>query len=181
MATADSVKTKMQGLIDSANAKTGASDATLTAAVNTLIAGFGSGGGGGASGIYMAKVTPSEYLGNLTIAHNLGTTDILYVAAWTETLGELLPDGNATLCKMWAKTDITTRRGGNGFSTGYNWIAANQYADTSSPNTAGYETLSISDENTVVLPRVQSGSTAGYHAGITYTVLVIAASAFSGV
>lgn len=43
MATADSVKAKMQGLIDSANAKTGASDATLTAAVNTLIAGFGSG------------------------------------------------------------------------------------------------------------------------------------------
>ena len=42
MATANSVKTKMQGLIDSANAKTGANDSTLTDAVNTLISGFGS-------------------------------------------------------------------------------------------------------------------------------------------
>lgn len=45
MATAGSVKAKMQGLIDSANAKTGGNDTTLTGAVNTLIAGFGSGGG----------------------------------------------------------------------------------------------------------------------------------------
>lgn len=46
MATADGVKSKLQGLISSANAKTGGSDTTLTAAVNTLIAGFGAGGGG---------------------------------------------------------------------------------------------------------------------------------------
>lgn len=45
MATADSVKIKMRGLIDSANAKTGGNDSTLTGAVNTLIAGFGQGGG----------------------------------------------------------------------------------------------------------------------------------------
>lgn len=44
MATADSVKVKIQGLIDSANAKTGGNDTTLTGAVSTLIAGFGSGG-----------------------------------------------------------------------------------------------------------------------------------------
>lgn len=44
MATADSVKTKIQGLIASANAKTGNTDADLTTAVNTLIDGFGQGG-----------------------------------------------------------------------------------------------------------------------------------------
>ena len=45
MATADSVKAKIQGLIASANAKTGNTDANLTTAVNTLIDGFGQGGG----------------------------------------------------------------------------------------------------------------------------------------
>lgn len=46
MATAQSVKAKLQGLIDSANAATGGSDTTLDAAVGTLIAGFGAGGSG---------------------------------------------------------------------------------------------------------------------------------------
>lgn len=46
MATADSVKAKIQGLIDQSNAATGNTDADLTTAVNSLIAGFGQGGGG---------------------------------------------------------------------------------------------------------------------------------------
>lgn len=44
MATADSVKAKIQGLIDTANATTGESDTDLTAAVSRLIDGYGSGG-----------------------------------------------------------------------------------------------------------------------------------------
>ena len=43
MATADSVKAKIQGLIDTANAKTGGSDTDLTRAVNTLLNGQSSG------------------------------------------------------------------------------------------------------------------------------------------
>lgn len=46
MATAESVKTKIRGLIDSANSTTGNTDADLTTAVDSLIAGYGSGGGG---------------------------------------------------------------------------------------------------------------------------------------
>ena len=45
MATADSVKTKLQGLIDKANAATNGSDTNLTTALDRLIAGFGKGGG----------------------------------------------------------------------------------------------------------------------------------------
>lgn len=45
MATADSVKSKLQGLIDQANNATGYTDADLTTAVGRLIAGFGQGGG----------------------------------------------------------------------------------------------------------------------------------------
>lgn len=44
MATAESVKAKLQNLITLANNTTGNTDATLTQAVNALIAGFGQGG-----------------------------------------------------------------------------------------------------------------------------------------
>lgn len=46
MATADSVKSKIQELIDTANEATGNADGDLTTAVNSLIAGFGQGGSG---------------------------------------------------------------------------------------------------------------------------------------
>lgn len=52
MATAESVKAKLQGLIDSANAKTGNSDTDLTTAVNALVSGYGQGGGGTGTGVY---------------------------------------------------------------------------------------------------------------------------------
>ena len=45
MVTAESVKGKIQGLIDSANAVTGCTDGNLSTAVGSLIAGFGQGGG----------------------------------------------------------------------------------------------------------------------------------------
>lgn len=179
MATADSVKAKMQGLIDSANAKTGGNDSTLTAAVNTLIAGFGSGGGssGGARGIYMAKITPeTDLTADFPITHNLGTTDILLVAVWAETLGDIVLDRSVNLHKVWNKTDIITKRGGNGFSIGYMWNTKVSYADTQSPPTASYENLTVVDENTIKLPRCSSGSNV-YLAGLTYTVIVIAANA----
>lgn len=45
MATADSVKEKLQGLIAKANSVTGNTDADLTMAVDALVAGYGQGGG----------------------------------------------------------------------------------------------------------------------------------------
>lgn len=58
MATAESVKGKIQGLIDSANAATGNADADLSAAVGSLIAGFGQGGG---SGMESGEMTVTAY------------------------------------------------------------------------------------------------------------------------
>lgn len=52
MATLESVKTKMQGLIDTANGATANSDADLTSAINSLVAGFGGGGGASYQKIY---------------------------------------------------------------------------------------------------------------------------------
>ena len=176
MATAESVKTKIQNLIVTANEATGNADADLTTAVNSLIAGFGTGGGGDVSGIYMAKITPAEAIDRIEINHNLGTTNILLVAAWAETLGDITLSTTSTLAKFWAKTDITTQRGGGGFSPGYMWNTTNSYAAPSAPNVMLYETLTITDENNVTLPRTQSSTNTYYNAGVTYTVVVIAAN-----
>jgi hypothetical protein len=59
MATAESVKDKIQGLISQANGVTGKTDADLTTAIGSLIAGFGQGGGsgGGATLLESGEVT----------------------------------------------------------------------------------------------------------------------------
>lgn len=60
MATAESVKGKIQGLIDSANTATGNTDADLSTAVGSLIAGFGQGGsssGGMESGEFVSTAS----------------------------------------------------------------------------------------------------------------------------
>lgn len=179
MSTAETVKAQLNALLNQANNTTGKTDTNLTAAIASLAAGFGQGGSGGgsASGIYMAKVTPSEDLAGMAIAHNLGTTDILLVACWAETLGDIVPATTASLAKFWAKTDIATQRGGGGFSPGYAWNTKNQYASPSLPNIANYEKLTVTDENNIFLPMCSSGTTNRYLAGVTYTVIVIAANA----
>lgn len=185
MATADSVKAKMQGLIDSANAKTGGNDTTLTGAVSTLIAGFGSGGGSsvGTSGIYMAKITPETDSSSIDVVHNLGTTDILFAACWAETLGDVVPTFNGALGKYWAKSDIPARVtasvNAENFNTHNVYNTTNNNAGGGAPNSTAYRDRII-DDNTFMF--AQAGSAAAkYIAGVTYTVIIIAASAFPGV
>lgn len=65
-----SVYGKIQNLITAANTVTGESDTTLTDAVQTLIDGYGQGGGSGEE-YYMFKITPAETI--LTIEANAGS------------------------------------------------------------------------------------------------------------
>jgi hypothetical protein len=185
MATADSVKAKMQGLIDSANAKTGGNDTTLTGAVNALIAGYGQGGGGssgGTSGIYMAKITPESDAEQITVNHNLGTTDILFAAILVETLGDIVPTSNGTLAKFYAKSDIpfriTSTSNSDNFNNGVFYNATNAIAQPGSMTSLIYTDVAI-DENTFEFKRVASAYK--FIAGVTYTVIIVAASAFSEV
>lgn len=62
MATADSVKAKLQGLIDKANSTTGESDTDLTAAVGRLIEGYGSEGSDTGMARSILNKTITEYV-----------------------------------------------------------------------------------------------------------------------
>ena len=170
---------KLTNIADAIRTKTGSADKLTLDGMAQAIAGIetGGGSGGGTSGIYMAKVTPAEDISTMDINHNLGTTDILLAAAWAETLGDVTPSANVTVAKFWAKTSMKTQRGGNGFGTGYLWNMANAYANPNAPNTAAYESLTITDANNVRLNRVASGSANMYLAGVTYHVVVISANA----
>lgn len=80
MATADSVKAKLQGLIAKANATTGNQDADLTTAVDALIAAIEAGGGGGTSA--WGTFTPSSYAQTIPVGVEI-PADNFYFAVTT--------------------------------------------------------------------------------------------------
>lgn len=134
--------------------------------------------GGCASGIYMAQVTPETDLDSIKITHNLGTTDILMAACFAETLGDSVPSFNGTLSKFWAKTDIAVRisssENGQNFDTHFFYVTSNQHAQGGVPSNSNYR-CSIDDENTFSFTK--AASSYKYIAGVTYTVIIIAANA----
>ena len=81
MATADSVKAKLQGLIDAANAVTGTTDTDMTAAVNNLISGFG----GGGIDIKSMTVTPSEVVSTVTLPELIGKQNVILIPRFIPT------------------------------------------------------------------------------------------------
>ena len=137
---------------------------------------------GGASGIYMAQVTPASDSTGLSVSHNLGTTDILMAVCFAETLGEVTPTFNGALAKFWAKSDIPQRISSSASSVGnydahatYN--TTNLYETIGSPNSTSYQ-CAVVDENTFKFANAGSAASK-YIAGVTYTVIIIAASALS--
>lgn len=83
MATADSVREKLSGLIDKANAKTSRQDTTLTEAVDALIAGYGSGDGSTTPSVEQATPTISVSTSGLITAS--ATQEAGMVTAGTKT------------------------------------------------------------------------------------------------
>lgn len=87
-----SILSKIQSLITAANAKTGESDTTLTDAVQTLVDGYGQGGGSGyakktgsfvlADDYTYANRADQTYSGSILIATGLSHIDSLIV--WSE-------------------------------------------------------------------------------------------------
>lgn len=96
MATAESVKTKIQGLIDKANETTGNADADLTTAVAALIEGFGAGGGAESTGwpydmgefVLDADTVTGA---NVAVPHALGAVPD-FISVWTDHWSGLTED-----------------------------------------------------------------------------------------
>lgn len=153
----------------------------ILAAVNALPE-AGGGSSGGASGIYMAKITPASDMESLQVTHNLGTTDILMAVSWTEGLGDVTPSIDGSIANIYLKSSLPFRMSSS--STHENLLAFARWSvslesvnTVSQPNSEAYFS-EVVDENNFNFARAGS-SVAKYMAGVTYTVIIMAASAFS--
>ena len=165
----------LTAIADAIREKTGKSEPLTPGQMAAEIAGIQS---GGASGIYMAKMTPAENLGATKIRHNLGTTDILLACCWPETLGDVVPTFDGVAGSFWFKTDIPNVRGGNNLALYAKYNSADSYIHAAGvPNSTQYFSVVI-DENTFEFERASSAASL-FYAGVTYTIVIIAASAFS--
>jgi hypothetical protein len=120
MATAESVKGKIEGLISKANAKTGASDKTLTGSINRLVAGY-SGGTGSTecSGKHIIEVDELPETGEEGVVYKCGDSfyqwvkefkDIITLQSNGDTLsfvGTYEALGTATFVLYYVKTKPT--------------------------------------------------------------------------
>lgn len=182
MATADSVKAKMQGLIDSANAKTGGNDTTLTGAVSALIAGFGQGGGssGGTSGIYVAEVTPEEDTNEIRISHDLNA-DVLIAALFANefTLSPDAIDRNFPVMQVYIKTNLDVYTSSSAFLNAFVANNAYNYTNGNIGRTQGYTSNSYSPKPTEDDPKnifsFQTSNVANskFKAGQTLRVVIV--------
>ena len=173
---------KLSAIADAIRGKTGGTDKLTLDGMAQAIADIetGGGSGGGASGIYMAKITPAEDVGGLTITHNLGTTDILLAAIFAESFGSFTPGRNGSLAHLWAKTKIPIIRDGNGYDMNFRYDTGNQYITYAMAAASG-GFVKFPDGDTAYFPAASSSAALQFFAGVTYTVIIMAASAFVGV
>ena len=181
MVTADSVKAKMQGLIDSANAKTGGNDTTLTAAVNALIAGFGSGGGTGLDYDMGEFVPEADTIAgpNTYISHNLGEKPG-FILVWTDDyVGVTNPDEiHATaLGFVWfnqimgLENWLTSSVKSEGTTVNFTQSQGGTGMNVVKPTSRAY-TLKSDDVSAESFMLVKVGNTTYYRAGTTYKYFV---------
>ena len=170
---------KLTAIADAIRGKTGKTDGLTLDQMATEIAGIGQGSSdGGASGIYMAKVTMADNVGSFNVMHNLGTKDILFALCFANDLNGITPASeNNIIAKSWMNTNINVRYGlDGGFNTMYKYSVANERAELGSPANGVYWDAVV-DENTFKFHRGVGGYT--YIAGVTYTIIIMAASAFA--
>lgn len=71
MSTPATIKAALQAAITKANNTTGAGDTTVTGAVDSLIAGFGQGGGGGSNNFHVFPITLSSAYTGANAEHTI--------------------------------------------------------------------------------------------------------------
>lgn len=180
MATAESVKQKIQGLISNANNTTGNTDATLTNAVKSLIAGFGTGGGEGLKydmGEFVLDAD-TKWLNPPSIPHNLGEVPE-FILVWTDDfagLSEANPaEQQCNLGYIWVKNltgmlqHLTAAATGDSLTVNFNLRSGNYRIEPVAPNSYVYLTKQPTAE---YFGLNQTGSSWYWRAGVTYKYFV---------
>lgn len=179
MATAESVKQKIQGLISNANNTTGNTDATLTNAVKSLIAGFGTGGGEGLKYDMGEFVLDADVKAlNLSLPHNLGEIPE-FILVWTDDfagLSEANPAGQqCNLGYIWLKNltgmlqRLTTAATGDSLTVNFNLSSGEYRIQPVAPNSYAYLTQQPTAE---YFGLHQTGGNNYWRAGVTYKYFV---------
>lgn len=170
---------KLTNIADAIREKTGGADPLSLDAMVEAIDSIEAGGGSVASGIYMAKITPAEAVCPLDIVHNLDTKDILFALCFVADVGDAVLTDTTVVAKAWIDTNLLCRYGMTTmpvFSTVWKYNVANTRAENVITTNIGHWDY-VTDENTFSFHRGTSGLF--YTAGVTYTVIIMAASAFS--
>lgn len=133
------------------------------------------------NGIYMAKVTPASDTGALRITHNLGTTDILAAVCWANAFGNVTPAFDGAVANVYLKSSLpfrlTSSSNHENMIAFAKWSVSYAHVSTISQPTSDAYFSKVVDENTFEF--AAAGAAAAKHfAGVTYTVIIIAASAF---
>lgn len=179
MATAESVKQKIQGLISNANNTTGNTDATLTNAVASLIAGFGTGGGEGLKYDMGEFVLDADVKSlDLSLPHNLGEIPE-FILVWTDDfagLSEANPaEQQCNLGYIWLKNltgmlqRLTTSATGDSLTVNFNLMSGDYRIQPIAPNSAVY----LAEQPTAEYFGLnQTGGSYYWRAGVTYKYFV---------
>ena len=180
-------KNDLDAVADAIRGKTGKTEEMtldqMPLEIASIIAGGNSGGStGGVNGIYMAKITPAENIAYMNIEHNLGTTDLLFALVWVESMGDYEATDNHSVGNIWLKTDIPTRvtsslnRENFEAQVGYSYSA--KIISSTGLKSASNCVQNPTEDN---IFSIKAGNSIGtcFYGGVTYTVVVAAASAFN--
>lgn len=179
MATAESVKQKIQGLISNANNTTGNTDATLYDAVASLIAGFGTGGGDGLKYDIGEFVLDADVKAlNPSLPHNLGEIPE-FILVWTDDFAGLSEENPAeqqcNLGYVWLKNltgmlqGLTSSATGDSLTVNFNILSGNYRIQPMAPTSAFYLAKQPTAE---YLGLNQTGGNTYWRAGVTYKYFV---------
>lgn len=175
---------KLTAIADAIRGKTGGTEEMTLEQMAAAITGIQTGGGtsGGAGGIYMAKVTPASDSSYITVTHNLGTTDILAAVCWVESLGDVTPTFDGAVANVYLKSNLPFRQSSSvnheNMIAFAKWSVSSANVGTINQPTSATYFSAATDANTFVFAPAGSAS-AKYFTGVTYTVIIMAASAFS--
>lgn len=179
MATAESVKQKIQGLISNANNTTGNTDATLYDAVASLIAGFGTGGGEGLKYDMGEFVLDADVKAlDPSLPHNLGEIPE-FILVWTDDFAGLSEENPAgqqcNLGYIWLKNltgmlqRLTSAAAGDSLTVNFNLNSGDYRNQPNLPSSYAYLTKQPTAE---YFGLNQTGGNWYWRAGVTYKYFV---------